>query len=164
MVESVEALVTQFERGEIARREFVAGLLAVAVGRRSEGRTGLVAARDLGHVNIRVRDVPATERFYRELLGLPASRPVVGGAFALDLPTGAFISLCPLTEPDCGMKQGGPNGEIDHFAVGIDDFREGATAGALKARGLEINDAGESVFVKDPNGTWVQLSAPRYKG
>ena len=83
MLESVETLVTQFERGELARREFVAG---------------------------------------------------------------------------------GPNGEIDHFAVGIDDFREGATASALKARGLEIKDAGESVFVKDPNGTWVQLSAPRYRG
>jgi catechol 2,3-dioxygenase-like lactoylglutathione lyase family enzyme len=161
---SVEALVSQFERGQLDRREFVGALLAIGVASPSLPRTSLVTARDLTHVNLRVSDVAATERFYRELLGVPASRPVVGGAFALDLPTGSFISLCPLTEPDCGMKQGGPNGEIDHFAVGIDDFREGATAAALKARGLEINDAGSSVFVKDPNGTWIQLSAPGYKG
>ena len=164
MHERIEALVSQFERGALNRREFVSGLVALGVGPRPSKRRGLVRARDLTHVNIRVRDVPATERFYRDLLGLPASRPVVGNAFALDLPSGGFISLCPLTEPDCGMKQGGPNGEIDHFAIGIDDFREGATASALKARGLEINDAGSSVFVKDPNGTWVQISAPAYKG
>ena len=164
MHETIEALVSQFERGELGRREFVGGLLALGVGSRSSARRGLVAARDLTHVNIRVRDVSATERFYRDLLGLPASHPVVGNAFALDLPSGGFISLCPLTEPDCGMKQGGPNGEIDHFAVGIDDFREDRTASMLKARGLEINDAGSSVFVKDPNGTWVQISAPGYMG
>lgn len=164
MHETIETQVSQFERGALDRRELVGCLLALAVGRRPETRRGLVAVRDLTHVNIRVRDVPATERFYRDLLGLPPSRPVVGNAFALDLPAGGFISLCPLSEPDCGMKQGGPNGEIDHFAIGIDDFREGQTASALKARGLEINDAGSSVFVKDPNGTWVQLSAPGYKG
>ena len=164
MLESVEALVTQFERGDLDRRNFVGALLALGVANRPAARKGLVTARDLTHVNIRVRDVPATERFYRELLGVPASRPVVGRASALDLPSGSFISLCPLSEPECGMKQGGPNGEIDHFAVGIDDFREGVTARELQARGLEIRDAGSSVFVKDPNGTWVQLSAPRYKG
>lgn len=56
------------------------------------------------------------------------------------------------------------NGEIDQFGVGIDGFEEGVTAKQLSGRGLEIYDAGSSVFVKDPNGAWVQLSAPGYKG
>jgi hypothetical protein len=30
------------------------------------------------------------------VLGLPANRPVVGAAFAIDFPAGGFISLCPM--------------------------------------------------------------------
>lgn len=164
MPKSVEDLVSRFERGDLPRREFIGAILALAYGPRSLPKAGFLQARNLTHVNIRVPDVKKAEQFYRELLGVPPVRSVVGGAFGLDLPSGGFISLCPVDGPECGLRPPGTAGEIDHFGVGIDGFEEGMTAKRLNSLGLETYDAGSSVFVKDPNGAWVQLSAPGYKG
>ena len=164
MPKSVEDLVARFERGELPRREFLGAILALAYGPRPQRTPGTFQARNLTHVNVRVADVKKAEQFYRDLLGVPPVRSVVGGAFGLDLPSGGFISLCPVDGPECGLRPPGMNGEIDHFGVGIDGFEEGVTAKQLSGRGLDIYDAGSSVFVKDPNGAWVQLSAPGYTG
>jgi catechol 2,3-dioxygenase-like lactoylglutathione lyase family enzyme len=164
MPESVDDLVSRFERGELPRREFLSAILALAYSPRPHLGAGVFQARNLTHVNVRVADVKKAERFYRDLFGVPPVRSVVGGAFGLDLPSGGFISLCPVDGPECGLRPPGTTGEIDHFGVGIDDFEEGVTARRLSGLGLEIYDAGSSVFVKDPNGAWVQLSAPGYKG
>jgi catechol 2,3-dioxygenase-like lactoylglutathione lyase family enzyme len=164
MPDPFDDLLSRFERGELPRRDFLGAILALAYGPRPQRTSAAFQARNLTHVNVRVADVTKAEQFYRDLLGVPPVRSVVGGAFGLDLPGGGFISLCPVDGPDCGVRPPGMNGEIDHFGVGIDGFEEGVTAKQLSARGLEIYDAGSSVFVKDPNGAWVQLSAPGYKG
>lgn len=141
------------------RRDFLGAVVAMAYATTDAPAAAPLPARNLTHVNIRVRDVAESERFYRELFGLPV-RQVVGAAYALDLPRGGFISLCPLTNTECGMSERPSAGDIDHFGIGIATFRRTVTARELSARGLETVDAGSSVFVKDPNGTWVQLSAP----
>jgi catechol 2,3-dioxygenase-like lactoylglutathione lyase family enzyme len=161
MIHQLEEIVSRFERGHIDRRQFLGALAAVVYPTSPSLPAGTFPARNLTHVNIRVRDVKASERFYRELFGLPPVHTVVGAAYALDLPGGGFISLCPVNNPDCGLKDPPTIGEIDHFGVGVDGFKEGSTARLLKQRGLETYDAGSSVFVKDPNGTWIQLSAPK---
>ena len=160
MIRQLEELVSRFERGHIDRRQFLGALAAVTYSTIPSLPSATLPARNLTHVNIRVRDVRATERFYRELFGLPPVHTVVGAAYALDLPSGGFISLCPLNNSDCGLKDPPTLGDIDHFGLGVDNFKEGSTARLLKQRGLETYDAGSSVFVKDPNGTWVQVSAP----
>jgi catechol 2,3-dioxygenase-like lactoylglutathione lyase family enzyme len=111
-------------------------------------------------VNVRVRDVAESERFYRELFGMSRARDVVGAARALDLPGGGFVSLCALSNSDCGRKDPATPGEIDHFGLGVGNFRRAVTARQLQQRGLETVDAGSSVFVKDPDGAWIQLSTP----
>ena len=161
MTQELDELVSLYERGIIARRGFLSALVALMNAPASAATPGLFPARNLTHVNIRVRDPKESERFYREMFGLPPAREVVGAAYALDLSGGGFISLCPLSNPDCGLSDSATPGEIDHFGVGIGNFRPGATASQLKGRGLETVDAGSSVFIKDPNGTWVQLSAPK---
>lgn len=161
MIQQLEELVSRFERGHIDRRHFLAALAALTHSTTPSSPSTNLPARNLTHVNIRVRDVKASERFYRELFGLPPVHTVVGAAYALDLPGGGFISLCPLNNPDCGLKDPPTPGEIDHFGLGVDNFKEGGTARLLNQRGLETYDAGSSVFVKDPNGAWVQLSAPK---
>jgi catechol 2,3-dioxygenase-like lactoylglutathione lyase family enzyme len=159
MVEQLEQLVSQYESGRLGRRDFLGALIAMAYPARAP-QTAVFPARALTHVNLRVRNVTESETFYRELFGLPPVHEVVGAAYALDLPGGGFISLCPLTNPDCGLKDPPTPGEIDHFGLGVDNFRRGTTAQRLEDRGLETVDSGSSVFVKDPNGAWLQLSAP----
>jgi catechol 2,3-dioxygenase-like lactoylglutathione lyase family enzyme len=164
MIPQLEELIEQYERGNLARREFLGALVGLTYGvvRPSATRAhALLPARNLTHVNIRVRDVKESERFYRELFGLPPVHDVVGAAYALDLPGGGFISLCPLNNPDCGLKDPPTPGDIDHFGLGVANFQAKTTARQLNERGLETYDAGSSVFIKDPNGTWIQISAPK---
>jgi catechol 2,3-dioxygenase-like lactoylglutathione lyase family enzyme len=161
MIQQIDELISRFERGHIDRRHFLGALAALTYSRTSLPSLAALPARNLTHVNIRVRDVKASEQFYRGLFGLPPAHSVVGAAYALDLPTGGFISLCPVDSKECGMNESPTLGEIDHFGLGVDNFKEATTAQLLKQRGLEIYDAGSSVFVKDPDGAWVQLSAPK---
>jgi len=146
--------------GQLSRRDVVGALaIRTQAPSRSQSQTAF-PARNLTHVNVRVRDVKESERFYRDLFGLPSAREVVGAAFALDVPAGGFISLCPVSNPECGMGDPPTPGDIDHFGLGVENFRERITAEQLRSRGLEVVDGGSSVFVKDPNGVWVHLSAP----
>ncbi len=80
------------------------------------------SARALSHVNIGVTDVARSETFYRELLGVPARRYIVGDAYALDFPDGGLISLCPTQGGNCSLTataDAAVPGQIDHFGVGI---------------------------------------------
>ena len=117
-------------------------------------------ARSFNHLNVRVTDRAKSEAFYRKLFGLPAARPVQGAAFALDFPAGGSISLCPLSVPTCGVKPNARAGDIDHFGIGIENFDAGRVESELKAAGFDqVRNAGSSVFVADPDGTALQLSA-----
>lgn len=160
MLEQLDDLVSRFERGQLARRDFLVALAALKVGLDRSIAPALFPARNITHVNVRVRDVAESERFYRELFGLPRARDVVGAARALDLPGGGFVSLCALSNPGCGMTDPATPGEIDHFGLGVGNFRREVIARQLEQRGLETFDAGSSVFLKDPNGAWLQLSTP----
>ena len=165
MIQQLEELVAQYERGYLARREFLGAVVALTYGATTAppaARTrAVLAARNVTHVNIRVRDVKESETFYREIFGLPPVHDVVGAAYALDLPGGGFISLCPMNNPECGVTDPPALGDIDHFGLGVDNFKEGSTARQLRERGLETYDAGSSVFIKDPNGASIQVSAPK---
>ncbi len=161
MLESIDGLVTKYECGRLTRRELLASIAALCSATAAPAQTSILSARTLNHVNIRVTDVARSEAFYRKIFGLPASREVQGAAFALDLPGGGFISLCPLATKTCGAKDDARAGDIDHFAVGIDRFDAATIITNLKAAGLNVRGRAResSVWVTDPDGTNVQLSA-----
>ena len=75
--------------------------LLAAAPARTLAQDGVLKARSLNHLNVRVADVARSEAFYRQVFGLPSVRPVVGTAFALDFPSGGFISLCPRSVATC---------------------------------------------------------------
>jgi catechol 2,3-dioxygenase-like lactoylglutathione lyase family enzyme len=150
------------------RRELLAAITLLFTPTPSSAQDGLFKARSLNHLNIRVTDVARSETFYRKVLGLPPVRPVAGAAFGLDFPAGGFISLCPLSVATCGVKPDARAGDIDHFGVGIDNFNAERVESKLKAEGFNSSNNGRlvqsgdpSVFVADPDGTMVQLSAAK---
>jgi catechol 2,3-dioxygenase-like lactoylglutathione lyase family enzyme len=162
MIDSIDGLLKQYEQGTMTRRELVGALVLLAVPRPAPARTGLFQARTLTHLNIRVKNIARSAAFYRNVFGLPAVRPVVGNAYALDLPAGGLISICELSVGICGVKENPQPGEIDHFGIGIDNFDARRVATALKDAGFEAEIAdGPSVFTVDPDGTGVQLSAAK---
>ena len=160
MIDSIDGLLKQYELGKVTRREVLAAIALLATPAQSSAQEGLFRARALNHLNVRVTDLAKSEAFYRRVLGLPAVRPVQGAAFALDFPGGGAISLCPLSVTTCGVKPNARPGDIDHFGVGIDNFNAGRVEAQLKAAGFDqVRNVGTSVFVADPDGTAVQLSA-----
>ena len=171
MRESFDNLLRQYEDGKLTRRQVLGAITALAVPVRAGAQPGRFRARALSHVNIGVTDVARSETFYRELLGVPARRYIVGDAYALDFPDGGLISLCPTQGGNCSLTataDAAVPGQIDHFGVGIENFDAERVASELEAAGVEgVRLAGPtSVLVPDPDGIIVQLSSPteRFEG
>lgn len=118
-----------------------------------QAQTTLFRARSLNHVNIRVENLSRSEAFYTGVLGLPPVREVVGAGYALDFPNVGFISLCPLSSSTCGVKQNPQKGDIDNFDA------DRVEAELKNAGYAQVRNATTSVFVADPDGTMLQLSA-----
>ncbi|MGE0667051.1 MAG: VOC family protein [Sphingomonadales bacterium] len=126
----------------------------------------------LDHVVLRVRDVAAMVRFYRDVLGCALERE--------QLPLGliqlrAGASLIDLVDVDGPLgRQGGaaPAGggrNMDHFCVRIDPWDEAAILAHLKSAGVRAGDKGmrygaegygPSIYIGDPEGNVVELKGP----
>ena len=161
MRDTFDTLLKQYEDGKLTRRQVLGAFTAMALPAGARAQTGGVRARTLHHVNVGVADLDRSEAFYRNLLGLPARRYIVGDAYALDFPDGGLISLCPVEGGNCSLTAGSAvAGEIDHFGVGIEDFDGDRVARTLEDAGFEgVRGGGGSVLVPDPDGLVVQLSA-----
>ena len=169
MRESFDSLLKQYEDGKLTRRQVLGAITALAMPLRADAQPGRVRARSLSHVNVGVTDLARSETFYRQLLGVPARRYIVGDAYALDFPDGGLISLCPTQGGNCSLTAADAvAGQIDHFGVGIENFNAERVASELEAAGIEgVRQAGPtSVLVPDPDGVIVQLSSPteRFEG
>lgn len=114
----------------------------------------------LDHVNIRSRDVPASARFYAELLGLqrrngPGSLAPEKVQWLCDSSGRAIIHLFGF---DCAP---GPTGPIHHIALSCSGKAE--MIDRLKQRGMEYSMHETSanltqIFVKDPHGVLLELN------
>ena len=122
MMDCIDNLLKQYELGSMNRRDLLAAIALLVTPLPGAAQSGIFRGRSINHLNIRVTDLDRSESFYRRLLGLPARRPVIGAAFALDFPGGGSISLCPLSVASCGVKPNANPGDIDHFGVGVDNF------------------------------------------
>jgi catechol 2,3-dioxygenase-like lactoylglutathione lyase family enzyme len=164
MITAFDSLLKQYECGAMTRRQLLAAMTLLVAPASAPAQTSLFRARSLNHVNFRVTDVARSEAFYRKVLGVPRARPAAGNAFALDLPAGGSISLCPVSVPTCGIKKDGRPGDIDHVGIGIDNFNAARVESELTKAGFKpYNNTGPSVFVDDPDGTPIQLSAASEK-
>ncbi len=163
MKESINQLVSEYEAGKITRRGLLGAIALLTAPKHLQAQSSLFRAWSLNHVNVRVADLARSEAFYNDVLGLPPVREVVGAGYALDFPSGGFISLCPLSSSTCGVKPDAQRGDIDHFAVGIDNFNADRVVAELRNAGYDqLRNANTSVFVADPDGTMVQLSSAGY--
>ena len=54
---------------------------------------------------------------------------------------------------------------MDHFSLGIKDFKSAEVAAKLEKRGLKLSGVSkEGLKFIDPDGLLVQLNAPEYPG
>ncbi|MEE2665692.1 MAG: VOC family protein [Myxococcota bacterium] len=131
-----------------------------------------ITLRGLDHVVLRVCDLEAALRFYRDALGCAVERRSDAiGLIQLRAGT-SLIDLVPLDSP-LGVAGGsGPGDEgrnVDHFALALEDFDEPALRKHLEAHGIEPGDVakrygaagmGPSMYIRDPDGNVVELKGP----
>lgn len=139
--------------------ELHAGLAATIDGDHPSvgGTPGIL--RGLQHVSVSVDDIEAADRFYIDQLGLRRiDRPDLGIAGSwLEAENGLQVHLIEIA------GSAGPDG--NHMAFTVDDLDE--TAGALRARGVDVPEAsdigaGKQVFLRDPSGNIVELNQPTH--
>jgi hypothetical protein len=156
MIQVIDALLTNYERGMVTRRQLLQALTLVAAPRARQAGGSVLRGRTLNHDNLQVSDVNRSADFYRKLFGLPPKRAVPGRPFVVDLYDGSFLSLARADRP----------GTIDHFCVGVDEFSPEPVAAALKVAGLDrgLQAGTDNVIVRDPDDIRVQISTTDWKG
>ena len=156
MIQAMDTLLATYEKGKLTRRQLLQGLAVVAAPVERQTGAGVLRGRNLNHVNLQVADVDRSVAFYRRLFSLRPRRLIPGRPDVVDLPDGDFIALARSDEP----------GVINHFDVGVDDFRPEPVGEALRGAGLDrgLRVGRDFVMVEDPDGVRVQISTPDWTG
>ena len=154
------ALVDEYDRGRLSRRDLVARLTALgaaaalcgraAAAEPGDGAGPLFAGRNVDHIALGVSDVARSVAFYERFLGLKKLRGDGRSAFLGRPDGGFFLALFRAEKPG-----------LDHFCFGIEDYDPAAAAATLKAAGEEVRQTSGRTYFKDPDGIEVQLAAKR---
>jgi glutathione S-transferase fosA5 len=158
-MESVDALLSDYERGRLSRRDLVYCLTAAAAAPlAARAQEGVLRAHTLNHVSLIVSELDRSVAFYQGLFGMTVRSVQDGG---VNLAVGdAFV----------GLYQGGGNAapHINHFCLGLNEFDPGGTVAALEANGVaaesRVRDGVPQVYCADPDGLRVQLQDVSFCG
>ena len=126
----------------------------------------------IDHIVLRVADLQRSLAFYVDGLGCTVEK-VQDDIGLTQLRAGAsLIDLVPLTGK-LGRSGGAAPGEegrnLDHFALDVAPFDEGAIRVHLKQRGIPIGKTrrrygakgyGPSIYITDPDGNVAELKGP----
>src|ERR1700726_832400 len=155
MEQLIEKLVTDFEKGKLSRRQLASALAGlVAAGANAAPSASDLKAVSVNHVTLRVPDVERSTKFYQEVFGMTIRKAS---------PTVKILAL----NPNCffGIEAANEKGPaVDHFALGIPNFKPQEAGAKLEKRGLKPNVAKDGLKFLDPDGILVQLNAPDYPG
>jgi catechol 2,3-dioxygenase-like lactoylglutathione lyase family enzyme len=160
MIETIERMLNEMERGKLSRRQLVVSLAALAAGaptavaaRAAAAKTGFQAV-SINHVSVRVPDIHRTSQFYQEFFGMPVRQQ------------SATVIILGVADSFFGIEQAqGNTATVDHFDFGIANFNADDVRAKLKERGLKADStSNESFKFHDPDGFLVQVNATDYKG
>lgn len=160
MRQTIEALISRFERGGVSRRELVCALTALA-GAAPSSAAETFRPATINHVTLSVADLERSRAFYQGIL----QASVIGSVpeqTDLSLGTG-FLAL----------MRGNRRTGIDHFCIGVEGYDAQRIATALEGQGHKPRILSEAfgvrfrvpqLYVRDPDGVQVQFSSPDYRG
>jgi glyoxylase I family protein len=123
----------------------------------------MIRLRNIDHVVLRVRDLEAMTRFYRDVLGAQviAHRPELA---MTHLRAGTSIIDLVQKQEDAGAGR-----NMDHFCLRVEPFDEHAIVAHLARHGVAVGEVrrrfgaegtGTSIYLADPEGNTVELKGP----
>jgi catechol 2,3-dioxygenase-like lactoylglutathione lyase family enzyme len=162
MIETIERMLGELERGKLTRRQFAVSLATLAAGAFASPAalasppkpTGFRAV-NLNHVTVRVPDLHRTSQFYQEFFRMPLRQ---------QSPT---VHILGVGDSFFGIEQGGSQTPtVDHYDFGIASFNADEVRARLSELNLKFADktSKESFKFYDPDGFQVQVNAPDYVG
>lgn len=126
--------------------------------------------KELGHIVLYVRDLAASTRFYRDVLGW---EPLVGGSEALPFAAAAFVSSSHRTHHELLLIEVGdqaaalPRGRrvgMYHFGLKVGDSDDELREAVATLREHDVTLVGatdhgmtHSLYIKDPDGNEIEL-------
>jgi catechol 2,3-dioxygenase-like lactoylglutathione lyase family enzyme len=146
------------QRGLLSRRDTLTLLGAVAATRGANAaEPGILQPATLDHVNLRVSNVAKSAEFYTALFDTPLlrnpalrARPNLPPGEAIFLKMGeGYLVISTAFAPDI------PG--LDHYSVGIRNYEQGKLATKLNDSGIVAEARSADVWVRDPDGTFIQL-------
>jgi catechol 2,3-dioxygenase-like lactoylglutathione lyase family enzyme len=156
MIQTIEVLLSKFERGKLTRRQLALSLATLVASAQTTPKKKGLRAVSLNHVTVKVPDLHRTSKFYQEFFAMPLKQQ------------GAKIHILGAGSSFFGIEQGDGKtaGVIDHYDFGIADFNADEARAKLKALNLkfESGNSKESFKFYDPDGLQVQVNAPDYVG
>ena len=162
MIETIERMLSDLERGKLSRRQFAVSLAVLAAG--ASAVPGALAAPaptgfravSINHVTVKVPDLHRTSQFYQEFFGMRLKQQ------------SATVHILGVGDSFFGIEQGDGKtaATVDHFDFGMTDFNADAVRAKLSERGLKFDSSNskESFKFYDPDGFHVQVNATDYVG
>ena len=158
MSDDVESLVTKYDQGVVNRRQLLAGLAALTAASiaatESKANEPAFQGKSLNHVTLSVSNVEKSKEFYSSILGVSTVSEQKNG---INLGLGdSFLGLYAIKEPP----------RVNHFCIGLDEFRVQVAAERLKQFGISpfVRKDKPEIYFKDPDGITVQLESKNYRG
>lgn len=155
MIQTIEAMLNQFECGKLTRRQLVLSLATLAAATQAAPKEKGCHAVSINHVTVKVPDLHRTSNFYQEFFEMPLKQQ------------SAKTHILGVGESFFGIEQGdGQPARVDHYDFGIAAFNADELRGKLRKLNLkfESGNSKESFKFYDPDGFQVQVNAPDYVG
>jgi catechol-2,3-dioxygenase len=129
MIRTIEAMLSDFERGTLTRRQLALSLAALISGAEAATKQTELKAVSINHVTVRVPDLHRTSQFYQEFFGMPLKQQ------------SAKIHILGVENSFFGIEQGdGQTAAVDHYDFGIAGFNADDARAKLKKRNLKFAD------------------------
>jgi catechol 2,3-dioxygenase-like lactoylglutathione lyase family enzyme len=156
MIQTIETMLSNFERGKLTRRQLALSLTALVAAAQTTPKEKGLRAVSINHVTIKVPDLHRTSKFYQEFFGMPLKQQSAS-THILGVGNNTFF----------GVEQGdSKTPSVNHYDFGIAGFNADEARAKLKKLNLkfESGDSKESFKFFDPDGFQVQVNAPDYVG
>ena len=147
----IDHLVTGYERGTLTRRALIQGLAAIAAGAAGAAPAAAAPLRagSINHTSVLVSDMARSLEFYNRVFGFKV----------LSEDKEHKIARLGINKVLVSLRVEPPAGQIDHFAIGVENFNKEAVTKELQAMGLTPAENIEyGFYVRDPDGAPVQIT------
>jgi catechol 2,3-dioxygenase-like lactoylglutathione lyase family enzyme len=148
MKSTISKLLEAYEKGNMSRRQLIQGLAVLAAGATAAEAAGF-QGNSINHISLQVSNLQRSTDFYQRVFDCKVNKRDGNNQliFGKD-----FLVLRP----------GNPAAKVDHFAIGVDNFKKESVTADLKSRGVTPIDqqgGGFGFHVVDPDGYPIQISA-----